>query len=116
MHLIIWYGGRTGSYWIASPTGLTEVPDAQTLARLLPRSSNSGDSVGQARWWPPQPGTATTVSQASASGCGGDQIGFFVQPDPLVLGGHRETEPGVSGATLPSPPPVGGLQLGEQLP
>ncbi|WP_431868903.1 hypothetical protein [Nocardiopsis eucommiae] len=35
-HLIIWYGERTGSYWIANPTGLTEVPDAPTLTRLLP--------------------------------------------------------------------------------
>ena len=35
-HLIIWYGERTGSYWIASPTGLTEVTDAPTLTRLLP--------------------------------------------------------------------------------
>ena len=35
-HLIIWYGERTGSYWIASPTGLTEVPDAHSLTRLLP--------------------------------------------------------------------------------
>jgi hypothetical protein len=35
-HLIIWYGERTGSYWIANPTGLTEVPDAHTLTRLLP--------------------------------------------------------------------------------
>ncbi|WP_239646413.1 hypothetical protein [Nocardiopsis prasina] len=34
-HLIIWYGERTGSYWIASPAGLTEVPDAQTLDRPL---------------------------------------------------------------------------------
>ncbi|GHC86999.1 hypothetical protein GCM10007079_30730 [Nocardiopsis terrae] len=35
-HLIVWYGERTGSYWVASSTGLAEVPDAQTLDRLLP--------------------------------------------------------------------------------
>ncbi|NKZ01339.1 hypothetical protein [Nocardiopsis alborubida] len=34
-HLVIWYGERTGSYWVASSTGLTEVPDIGTLARLL---------------------------------------------------------------------------------
>ena len=34
-HLIIWYGEKTGSYWVASSTGLAEVPDAQTLTRLL---------------------------------------------------------------------------------
>ncbi|WP_285730440.1 hypothetical protein [Nocardiopsis sp. ATB16-24] len=34
-HLIVWYGERTGSYWVASSTGLAEVPDAATLQRLL---------------------------------------------------------------------------------
>ncbi|MGW5880288.1 hypothetical protein ACWFMI_27460, partial [Nocardiopsis terrae] len=34
-HLIVWYGERTGSYWVASSTGLAEVPDPQTLNRLL---------------------------------------------------------------------------------
>lgn len=35
-HLIIWYGERTGSYWVASSTGLAEVPDSETLDRLFP--------------------------------------------------------------------------------
>ncbi|KOX19637.1 hypothetical protein [Nocardiopsis sp. NRRL B-16309] len=35
LHLIVWYGERTGSYWVASSTGLAEVPDCQTLNRLL---------------------------------------------------------------------------------
>ncbi|WP_116246656.1 hypothetical protein [Nocardiopsis sp. FIRDI 009] len=34
-HLIIWYGEETGSYWVASSSGLAEVPDAATLTRLL---------------------------------------------------------------------------------
>ena len=34
-HLIIWYGERTGSFWVASSTGLAEVPDGETLIRLL---------------------------------------------------------------------------------
>ena len=34
-HLIIWYGEKTGSFWVASSTGLAEVPDAQTLTHLL---------------------------------------------------------------------------------
>lgn len=34
-HLIVWYGERTGSYWVASSTGLAEVPDARTLERRL---------------------------------------------------------------------------------
>ena len=34
-HLLIWYGERTGSFWVASSTGLAEVPDAATLIRLL---------------------------------------------------------------------------------
>ncbi len=33
--LVIWYGERTGSYWVASSTGLAEVPDIGTLTRLL---------------------------------------------------------------------------------
>lgn len=35
-HLIIWQGERIGSYWLASSTGLAEVPDAETLNRLFP--------------------------------------------------------------------------------
>ena len=34
-HLIIWYGEKTGSFWVASSTGLAEVLDAATLQRLL---------------------------------------------------------------------------------
>ncbi|ASU59148.1 hypothetical protein [Nocardiopsis dassonvillei] len=34
-HLIIWFGESTMSYWVASPTGLTEVPDIGTPAHLL---------------------------------------------------------------------------------
>ncbi|WP_026127667.1 hypothetical protein [Nocardiopsis lucentensis] len=34
-HLVVWYGEETGSYWVASSTGLAEVPDAGTLTRLL---------------------------------------------------------------------------------
>jgi hypothetical protein len=34
-HLVIWYGEKTGSYWVASSTGLTEVSDVETLERLL---------------------------------------------------------------------------------
>lgn len=34
-HLIVWFGESTGSYWVASSTGLTEVPDTATLERLL---------------------------------------------------------------------------------
>lgn len=34
-HLIVWYGERTGSFWVASTTGLAEVPDTATLDRLL---------------------------------------------------------------------------------
>ncbi|WP_028648231.1 hypothetical protein [Nocardiopsis sp. CNT312] len=34
-HLVIWYGERTGSYWVASSTGLAEVPDAATLEWVL---------------------------------------------------------------------------------
>ncbi|MCK9869489.1 hypothetical protein MRI28_07455 [Nocardiopsis dassonvillei] len=34
-HPVIWFGESTMSYWVASPTGLTEVPDIGTLARLL---------------------------------------------------------------------------------
>lgn len=34
-HLIIWFGESTGSFWVASSTGLAEVPDARTLARVL---------------------------------------------------------------------------------
>ncbi|MBQ1080977.1 hypothetical protein [Nocardiopsis sp. B62] len=34
-HLIIWFGESTMSYWMASSTGLSEVPDAGTLQRLL---------------------------------------------------------------------------------
>lgn len=34
-HLIVWYGERMGSFWVASSTGLAEVPDARTLERLL---------------------------------------------------------------------------------
>jgi hypothetical protein len=33
-HLVIWYGEQTGSYWVASSTGLAEVLDARTLTRL----------------------------------------------------------------------------------
>jgi hypothetical protein len=31
-HLLIWFGESTMSYWVASPVGLTEVPDIGTLA------------------------------------------------------------------------------------
>lgn len=34
-HLIVWFGESTGSYWVASSTGLAEVPDTATLDRLL---------------------------------------------------------------------------------
>ena len=34
-HLIVWYGEKTGSFWVASSTGLAEVPDTATLTRLL---------------------------------------------------------------------------------
>ncbi|MFL1446647.1 hypothetical protein, partial [Nocardiopsis protaetiae] len=34
-HLVIWFGEATGSYWVASAAGLTEVPDRATLTRLL---------------------------------------------------------------------------------
>ncbi|GAB3698422.1 hypothetical protein GCM10028793_23070 [Nocardiopsis oceani] len=34
--LIVWFGEQTGSFWVASSSGLAEVPDAATLDRLLP--------------------------------------------------------------------------------
>lgn len=34
--LIVWFGEQTGSFWVASSSGLAEVPDAETLNRLLP--------------------------------------------------------------------------------
>ncbi|CAL9387505.1 hypothetical protein SUDANB121_01196 [Nocardiopsis dassonvillei] len=34
-HLVIWFGEATGSYWVASFAGLAEVPDTDTLTRLL---------------------------------------------------------------------------------
>jgi muconolactone delta-isomerase len=34
-HLVIWFGEETGSYWVASSTGLVEVPDVEALERLL---------------------------------------------------------------------------------
>jgi hypothetical protein len=36
-HLVIWFGEQTLSYWVASSTGLAEVPDAEALERLLSR-------------------------------------------------------------------------------
>ncbi|GAB2500761.1 hypothetical protein [Nocardiopsis aegyptia] len=33
--LVVWFGEATLSYWVASSSGLTEVPDARTLTRLL---------------------------------------------------------------------------------
>lgn len=49
-HLVIWYGERTGSFWVASSTGLAEVPDAATLTRVLarvPGQSPNPNTVGQ---------------------------------------------------------------------
>ncbi|WP_150241181.1 hypothetical protein [Nocardiopsis quinghaiensis] len=37
--LVIWYGEKTGSYWVASSTGLAEASDIATLARLLEPAS-----------------------------------------------------------------------------
>lgn len=34
-HLVVWFGEATGSYWVASSTGLAEVPDLRTLTLVL---------------------------------------------------------------------------------
>ncbi|WP_241474729.1 hypothetical protein [Nocardiopsis xinjiangensis] len=34
-NVIVWFGESTGSFWVASSTGLAEVPDTAPLNRLL---------------------------------------------------------------------------------
>lgn len=41
-HLVVWFGESTGSFWVASSTGLAEVPDLQALARFLGSGADHG--------------------------------------------------------------------------